>query len=80
MLYTTRLQPVRVDGSTSRNVIAEKSGSGATRQVVIVTAHLDSINLPGWAGGERPRSRRQCQWQRRCAGDGARFQHHQGEA
>jgi hypothetical protein len=54
MDYTTRMQTVRVGGSTSRNVIAEKSGSDATPQVVIVTAHLDSINLQGGPAANAP--------------------------
>jgi hypothetical protein len=46
MSYATRLQDVAVGAGTSRNVIADKPGSGPTpRRVVIVTAHLDSINL-----------------------------------
>lgn len=46
MNYKTRLQSINVNGSTSRNVIADKPGAGSNhRGVVIVTAHLDSINL-----------------------------------
>ena len=47
--YQTRLQQVAVGGGTSRNLIADKPGLGnaATRQVVLITAHLDSINLAG---------------------------------
>lgn len=48
MGYTTRLQTISVNGGKSRNIIADKSGTSASgRQVVIVTAHLDSINLAG---------------------------------
>ncbi len=48
MNYKTRLQKIDVNGGASRNVIADKIGSGiGARAVVIVTAHLDSINLEG---------------------------------
>ncbi len=49
MGYQTRQQTVSVPGGSSRNVIADKRGNGsaATRKVVIVCAHLDSINLAG---------------------------------
>jgi Zn-dependent M28 family amino/carboxypeptidase len=45
--YQTRLQKVTVDNKPTQNVIADKPGLGETRGVVIVTAHLDSINLQG---------------------------------
>ena len=46
--YTTRLQTITVNGSRSRNVIADKQGHAAgVHEVVLVTAHLDSINLQG---------------------------------
>lgn len=46
MGYATRMQDVAVGTGTSRNVIADKPGLGPSpRRVVIVTAHLDSINL-----------------------------------
>jgi Zn-dependent M28 family amino/carboxypeptidase len=55
MNYTTRLQTVAVNGGKSRNIIAEKIGSGSeARQVVIVTAHLDSINLAGGPTASAP--------------------------
>lgn len=48
MGYRVRSQPITVNGGASRNVVADKQGSGVgTRNVVIVTAHLDSINLQG---------------------------------
>jgi Peptidase family M28 len=48
MNYKTRSQNVTVDGGTSRNIVADKLGSGVgPRNVVLVTAHLDSINLQG---------------------------------
>lgn len=48
MNYTTSFQTVTVQGSSSRNIIADKKGEAAgPRKVVLVTAHLDSINIPG---------------------------------
>lgn len=45
MTYSTQLQSITVNGSTSQNVIADKLGSGmGERDIVLVTAHLDSIN------------------------------------
>ncbi len=55
MSYKTRLQSVDVAGSTSRNVIADRPGGGTgNRKVVIVTAHLDSINLQGGPAAPAP--------------------------
>ena len=46
--YTVTTQPVPRGGGHCRNVIADRPGSGAEpRDVVLVTAHLDSINLSG---------------------------------
>jgi hypothetical protein len=46
--YTTSSQNVTVLGSLSRNIIADKKGLAAgPRKVVLVTAHLDSINIAG---------------------------------
>jgi hypothetical protein len=43
--YATRLDNVAVGGSNSQNVIAERSGSSSeTRDLLLVVAHLDSIN------------------------------------
>jgi Peptidase family M28 len=53
--YHTHTQAITVHGRPSRNVIAERSGTGATpRDVVIVTAHLDSINLAGGPAAAAP--------------------------
>lgn len=57
MSYQTRLQTVTVAGGKSRNIIADKpgeGGGGGTREVVIVTAHLDSINLQGGPSAPAP--------------------------
>lgn len=53
--YHTHTQTVPVPGGSSRNVIAERQGSGpAPRDVVLVTAHLDSINIAGGATASAP--------------------------
>ncbi len=44
MGYQTRLSRITVMGQNSQNVIAKKQGKGNNRGLVIVTAHLDSIN------------------------------------
>jgi Peptidase family M28 len=55
MGYTTRFQNITVNGGASRNVIAEKKGdAAAARKVVLVTAHLDSINLKGGPTANAP--------------------------
>lgn len=55
MNYQTRLQVVTVGKGKSRNIMADKPGeqSGA-REVVIATAHLDSINLQGGPSAPAP--------------------------
>jgi hypothetical protein len=55
MGYTTRFQNITVNGGASRNVIADKKGGAAgARKVVLVTAHLDSINLQGGPTANAP--------------------------
>ena len=55
MDYETRAQTITLNGSDSRNIIADKPGSGTgTRNVVLVTAHLDSINLRGGPSASAP--------------------------
>jgi Peptidase family M28 len=55
MHYETKFQNITVNGGASRNVIAEKSGSiTGARKVVVVTAHLDSINLQGGPTANAP--------------------------
>ncbi len=55
MDYVTRFQDIVVHGSPSRNVIADKEGSVAgARGVVLVTAHLDSINTQGGPAAPAP--------------------------
>ncbi|WP_433367285.1 M20/M25/M40 family metallo-hydrolase [Actinoplanes sp. CA-142083] len=50
--YTTSRFPVTVGGGRSANVIAEKAA--ASPDVVLVTAHLDSINIAGGPAADAP--------------------------
>ncbi len=55
MNYTTRFQNIMVNGSPSRNVLAERKGHGTgSRKVVLITAHLDSINISGGPAAPAP--------------------------
>ncbi|HVH23304.1 MAG TPA: M28 family metallopeptidase, partial [Pseudonocardia sp.] len=45
--YPTTRQDIGVDGAVSHNVIADRAGTGADREVVLLTAHLDSVNQRG---------------------------------
>lgn len=46
--YTTRREPFVIGRGASENLIAERGGTGpGERQLVIVTAHLDSVNQGG---------------------------------
>jgi Peptidase family M28 len=48
MNYNTQSQSIMVEGRTSQNIIADKPGTGAgNRNMIIVTAHLDSVNIAG---------------------------------
>lgn len=53
--YQTRTQDITVQGKPSRNVIADRAGSASEpREVVLVTAHLDSINIAGGPAAPAP--------------------------
>jgi len=57
--YTTSRQSIVVNGLPSQNVVARRDGSGdgsgaASRGLVLVTAHLDSINHEGNASSPAP--------------------------
>ena len=53
--YATSRFPVSVGGGQSANVIAERTGSAAApRGVVVVTAHLDSVNVSGGVNAPAP--------------------------
>jgi hypothetical protein len=55
MGYVTHLEDIMVDGSPSWNVIADREGGAAgERGVVLVTAHLDSININGGPAAPAP--------------------------
>lgn len=53
--YQTTSPAITVNGGTSQNVVAERMGSGPTnRTLVLVTAHLDSINIAGGPNAPAP--------------------------
>jgi hypothetical protein len=53
--YTTSRQPVTVGAGQSQNVVADRAGGAAgPRELVIVTAHLDSINIAGGPSAPAP--------------------------
>lgn len=53
--YATRLEPFSMDDGTTQNVIAHRDGSGSSpRDLVLVTAHLDSINIDDVPAGPAP--------------------------
>jgi hypothetical protein len=55
MGYVTQLQDIMVDGRPSWNIIADREGHATSgRGVVIVTAHLDSININGGPAAPAP--------------------------
>jgi hypothetical protein len=45
--YDTHVQTVTLDIGTTRNLVADRTGEGDVRGVVLVTAHLDSVNRQG---------------------------------
>jgi Peptidase family M28/Repeat of unknown function (DUF346) len=45
---------ITVGTGSSYNIVADKQGRGSGRKLVLVTAHLDSINLAGSAGAAAP--------------------------
>jgi peptidase M28-like protein len=55
MGYATKFQNITVNGGASRNVVADKKGAApGARKLVLVTAHLDSINLQGGPAASAP--------------------------
>ncbi|MEZ4504703.1 MAG: M28 family peptidase [Thermomicrobiales bacterium] len=53
--YSVQLQTIAVGAGTSLNVVADRPGNGVgTRNLVIVTAHLDSINAAGGISAPAP--------------------------
>ena len=47
--YATHVQTVAMRGGTTRNLVADSPGDGVDRKLVLVTAHLDSVNAAGTA-------------------------------
>ena len=47
--YATHFQGVAVPGGMTRNLVADRPGQGTDREMVLVTAHLDSVNIQGAA-------------------------------
>jgi len=57
MGYATMVQPISIPvlGDNSQNVVAERLGTGSgTRDLVLVVAHLDSINISGGPEANAP--------------------------
>jgi hypothetical protein len=52
--YTVTHESVRVGGGTSANLVADRPGRGSDRRVVLVTAHLDSVNTAGGPAAAAP--------------------------
>jgi Peptidase family M28 len=53
--YQASMAPVAVLGATSHNVVADRLGRAQEpRDLVLVTAHLDSVNLAGGVGAAAP--------------------------
>ena len=52
--YTTSRMPITVGAGHSANLIGDRAGVGSTRGLVIVTAHLDSINIAGGPAATSP--------------------------
>jgi hypothetical protein len=52
--WATRVQTLPVGSGTTRNLIADRAGTGDGRGVVVVTAHLDSVNLRGGPAAAAP--------------------------
>ena len=58
--YNVTRMPVTVGAGRSENLIGDRPGSGpGARGLVVITAHLDSINLAGGAGAQLTWCRRQ---------------------
>ena len=53
--YDVRLEPVAMPGGETANVVAERTGEGnGDRGLVVVCAHLDSVNLEGGPDAPAP--------------------------
>lgn len=53
--YAARLEPITVGAAASQNVVAEKAGrTSGSRELVLVVAHLDSVNQSGGPSAPAP--------------------------
>ena len=52
--FAVSKRAISVGSGTSFNIIADRPGSGANRRLVIVTAHLDSVNTAGGVAADAP--------------------------
>jgi hypothetical protein len=52
--YTMSRPAVSVGAGQSQNVVADRPGVGVGRRLVLVTAHLDSVNIAGGASAPAP--------------------------
>ncbi|MEX5263356.1 M20/M25/M40 family metallo-hydrolase [Kocuria sp. CPCC 205231] len=52
--FATRTQTVALHGGSTQNLVAERPGRGGDGRAVLVTAHLDSINVRDGAGAPAP--------------------------
>ncbi|MEU4197352.1 M20/M25/M40 family metallo-hydrolase [Kribbella sp. NPDC026611] len=52
--YQTARTQITVGAGHSANLIADRAGTGTNRELVIITAHLDSINLAGGPAANAP--------------------------
>ena len=52
--FSVSKRTISVGNSTSFNVVADRQGSGTNRRLVIVTAHLDSVNRMGGVAAIAP--------------------------
>lgn len=52
--FTVAKRSISVGSGTSFNVIADRTGTGTSRRLVIATAHLDSVNTAGGVMADAP--------------------------
>jgi Peptidase family M28/Repeat of unknown function (DUF346) len=52
--FTVSKRPISVGTGTSFNVVADRQGFGTNRRLIIVTAHLDSVNTAGGIAAAAP--------------------------
>jgi peptidase M28-like protein/repeat uncharacterized protein DUF346 len=52
--FAVSKRAISVGSGTSFNVVADRQGSGVNRRLIIVTAHLDSVNTAGGAAAASP--------------------------